>query len=274
MTQPHPLPLIGAAIRLPEIPQYIDWLVADQRDLEIQDPCYPGYLDLDWRAEAEAGRALLRERGFQGRLGVHAAFDGLELFTQDKLIREVISTRYQQSLDFVEVVGASQMVIHSPFVAFGSAAGNFGTRRERQWVIDAARAVLDRVLPRAVDLKCALVIECIMDKTPDPLIDLVRSFDSEYVRVSIDTGHAYLMEQQGGTPPHQWVLAAGELLGHVHVQDVDGHADRHWAVGDGNINWPAFFWALRQLAHQPLLVLEVLEVERSARWLTSHGLAR
>jgi len=274
MTHTHALPLIGAAVRLAELPQYLDWLAADQRDLEIQDPCYPGYLDLDWRAEAEAGRARLSERGFSGRLAVHAAFDGLELSTYDNLIREVIVRRYQQSLDFVEAVGASQMVIHSPFVVFGSGQANFGTRQQRQWVIDAAHAVLDRVLPRAVDLKCTLVIECIMDKTPDPLIDLVRSFDSEYVRVSVDTGHAFLMEQQGGTPPHQWVLAAGELLGHVHVQDVDGHADRHWAIGDGNINWRAFFRALGQLSHQPLLVLEVQEVERSVQWLQTQGLAR
>jgi sugar phosphate isomerase/epimerase len=265
---------MGAAIRLSEIPAYIDWLVADQRDLEIQDPGYPDYLDTDWRAEAQAGRDLLVSRGYSGRLGIHAAYDGLDLFTHDRKVREVIQTRYLQSLEFGALLNATHMVIHSPFVAFGSAFANYSPASGRKWVIDATHAALEKVLPVAQQQNCTLVIECIMDKSPFPLIELVRSFQSDHVRLSIDTGHAFIMAQDGGAPPHQWVLEGGDLLEHVHVQDVDGHADRHWAVGDGNINWFAFFRALRTLEHSPRLVLEVQEVMRSFQWLQRSGLVR
>lgn len=133
------------------------------------------------------------------------------------------------------------------------------------------------MLPIAERQQCILVIENIRDKNPQPLLDLVRSFNSDYVRLSIDTGHAAIMERDGGAPPHQWVTnEAGDLLAHVHVQDLDGHDDRHWAVGEGDLNWRAFFRAINALNHQPRLCIEVndmSDIARSAAWLEQQGLA-
>ena len=46
-------------------------------------------------------------------------------------------------------------------------------------------------------------------------------------------------------------------MGHVHLQDADGYADRHWAPGEGTVNWYAVFRALREDAPQARLVLEM-----------------
>lgn len=267
------LPIVGAALRLRELPQYIDWLVAHQRDLEIQDPGYTDYLDTDWHAEAEAGRKLLTERGYTGRMGIHAAYDGLDLFSRDKKVQEVIQTRYLQSLAFATELGATHMVIHSPFVTFGNAYAPFPPH-VRQGIIGIVHSILEPVLTVAVEMKCTLVIECILDKNPQHLIELVRSFNSDYVRLSVDTGHAFIMHQSGGASPGQWIIEAGDLLGHVHLQDTDGDADHHWAIGDGNINWSAVFRALHFTNAKPRLCIEVAEVMRSAQWLEQHGLAR
>jgi sugar phosphate isomerase/epimerase len=275
---PNPLPTIGAAIGLRDLAQHLPWLAADARDLEIQDACYPHVLDGEWQPAAEAGRAQLDAAGFSGRLGIHGAYDGLEMLVQDRLIHEVIRTRLRQSLAFAQVLGATHMVIHSPFIAFGHALVNYMPRQQRQALIANVHHILEPILPIAEAQACTIVIECILDKNPAPLIDLVASFDSPLVRLSLDTGHAFIMHQDGGAPPQQWVAEAGELLAHVHVHDVDGLADRHWAVGDGAIDWPAFFRALAGLNHAPRLVLEMADsardVARSAAWLAAHGLAR
>jgi sugar phosphate isomerase/epimerase len=278
--QAHPkasLPTIGTALYLPQLPSFLDWLAEGQRDLELQDPCLPHYLDHDWRAEAEAGRDLLFKAGYHGRLGIHAAYEGMELYVQDRKMQAVIRERFLESLAFGRVLGATQMVIHSPFIAFGSATVNYTPRARRQHIIDTAHAILEPVLLVAEQMGCTLVIECIRDKSTVPLLDLVQSFGSDYVRLSIDTGHAAIMERDGGTPPQQWVEEAGDLLAHVHVQDVDGHDDRHWAVGNGNINWNAFFTSLRALRHSPRLVLELDDPEAilpSIAELARLGLAR
>jgi sugar phosphate isomerase/epimerase len=270
----HELPVVGAAMRLASLPQHIDWLVADQRDLEINDPGYYAYLDGDWQAEARAGRALLTERGYSGRLGIHAAYEGLDLFTRDRKVQRVIQERYLESLAFGAELGATHMVIHSPFVSFGNAFAAYTPASRRQPVIDTVQHILSAVLPTAEQMGCTLVIECILDKHPQPLIDLVASFDSPLVRVSIDVGHAFIMHQDGGASPDEWIANAGELLGHLHLQDNNGHADYHWAVGDGEINWRAVFWALRHNPAQPRLILEVAEVMRSFEYLRGLGLVR
>ncbi len=268
------LPVIGCAIRLFEIPKYIDWLVADQRDLEIQDPCYPGYLDEDFIAEVRKGRALLNEHGYTGRVGLHGAFDGLDIASHDKQVQAVVESRLMQSLEFGAELGATHMVIHSPFYYFGSPFVNHSPSFGRHWMIDGVHQTLKNVVPAAEKMGCTIVIETILDTNPQPLIELVKSFESNHVRVSLDTGHAFIMQQVSNLPPDQWVYEAGELLGHLHVQDNDGFADRHWAVGDGNINWRALFRALLTTTHTPRLVLEVQEIQRSFDWLVAQGLAR
>jgi sugar phosphate isomerase/epimerase len=268
------LPVVGAAMRLRDLPQYIDWLVADQRDLEIQDPGYPDYLDSDWQQEAREGRALLTERGYSGRLGVHAAYEGLELFTRDKKVQAVVRERYLESLAFGAQLGATHMVIHSPLVSFGNAFASYYPAPRLQQMIDVAQEILAPVLTVAAQNQCVLVIECILDKSPYPLLQLVRSFNSDYVRLSVDVGHAFIMHQDGGASPDEWIATAGDLLGHVHLQDNNGSADYHWAIGDGNINWRAVFWALRQIPAQPRLCIEVRDVMRSIQHLQQLGVAR
>lgn len=44
---------------------------------------------------------------------------------------------------------------------------------------------------------------------------------------------------------------------HVHLQDVDGYADRHWHPGEGRIACGPVFAALAGLSEAPRLTLEV-----------------
>ncbi|HMO08640.1 MAG TPA: TIM barrel protein, partial [Paracoccaceae bacterium] len=63
---------------------------------------------------------------------------------------------------------------------------------------------------------------------------------------------------------------------HVHLQDTDGFADRHWHPGEGRLNWPAIFAVLRGLRTMPRLILEVNDsrgIRRGAEHLAALGLA-
>jgi sugar phosphate isomerase/epimerase len=143
--------------------------------------------------------------------------------------------------------------------------------------INAVQETLAPVVEVAEQARVMLVIENIRDANTAPLRALVSSFKSEFVRMSLDTGHAYIWQRNGGPPPDQWVRDAGPLLAHVHVQDTDGLWDRHWAPGVGNINWAALFAALGESAQPPRLVLEMrhrADVARGAAWLMAQGLAR
>ena len=78
------------------------------------------------------------------------------------------------------------------------------------------------------------------------------------MKLSVDTGHAFYAHGSTGAPPVDYFIkAAGNELRHIHLQDADGYADRHWTLGEGDINWHAVFAALADLDSNPRLIVEL-----------------
>ena len=273
---PERRPRLGAALYLPVLREHVDWLLHDQRDLEMQDTEDPNIFDGDWRSLVRETRSYLD--GHTGRLGIHGPFSGLPLMTADRKIRVHVTTRLRQALDYGAELGATHCVVHSPFPYFGGpwlphSPGHRGDA-EIGWVHET----LDPVVEHATTVGCTLVIEGIYDRNPGPWLALIRSFNSPHVRASVDSGHSFITHGLGGPPPDGWVRAAGDLLAHMHLQDTDGQFDRHWAPGDGRVNFYALFEALSTLPNpnEPRLMIEVKTglVRRAAAWLAERGLAR
>jgi len=100
------------------LPSYRDWLFEHGgRDLELQDAVRHEVLDGDWAPLVRQVRSVLA--GYHGRLGVHGPYDGLWMASFDPFVRRMIAERYRRALEFAAEVGASHMVIHSPFLFFG-----------------------------------------------------------------------------------------------------------------------------------------------------------
>lgn len=269
------IPTVGAAMRSDKIPQYVEWLIADQRDLEIQDPAWYVILDSDWRPHVQHIRSMLD--GYSGRLGIHGPFFSLDIAAVDPKIRAVVAERYIQALDFAAELGATHMVVHSPHNFLGTP---FQPLTPTGGLIDYLQVIRDTladVVAHAEKIGCTLVIENIFDRDPLVWINTVKAFNSDCVRASVDVGHAFVNYKLDAPPPDYWILEAGALLGHVHLQDTDGYADRHWIPGDGSINFRAIFDAIRSVNAQPRLIIEVADQDdilRAARWFSDQGLAK
>lgn len=257
------------------LPTWRDWLVDQQRDLELQDFFRADVLNGDWRPLVRRIRAELQ--GHRGRLGIHGPFWGFDIDTQDPDVRSVVQRRLDQGLDVCEEIGATQMVVHSPYKTwtYHNLDNQAGARQKLQ---ERVHACLGEAVARAERTGVTLVIENIEDKDPLARVQLAQSFGSERVRVSLDTGHAYYAHVSTGAPPvDYYIVAAGDLLEHVHLQDADGYADRHWAIGEGSILWPGVFRQLGGLSSSPRLILELRDtgaIGRAADWLAGAGLAR
>jgi sugar phosphate isomerase/epimerase len=268
------LPVLGAALTVAALPLHRDWLVARDRDVELQDFCFAEILDGDWRSLAEEARRRLD--GWHGRLGIHGPFWGFTIDSEDPEVRAVVARRMQQGLDVCRALGADQMVIHSPYTTWDStdlAARPAAAER----LVERVHQTLDAVVARAADDGVTLVVENIEDVDPRIRLELARSFPGETVRPSIDTGHAHWAHRSAGAPPVDvFVTEAGGSLDHVHLQDTDGWADRHWHPGEGTIGWTAVFRALRRFTGRPRLLLEVDDLaglRRGADHLVGLGLA-
>lgn len=249
------LPVIGAALAVTELETYRSWLMDKQRDLELQTFHSAEVLNGDWRPLAEEVRKQLD--GYTGRLGIHGPFWGFTIHSLDPDVRAVVARRMDQGLDVCAAVGATQMVVHSPYSTwdYNNLDNNPGARER---IIENVHDTLGAAVKRAEDQGVTLVIENIEDIDPMARKALAQSFGSEAVRLSIDTGHAHYAHISTGAPPVDYfVTAAGEMLHHIHLQDSEGYADRHWALGEGTVRWAAVFRAIGRLTIKPRLILEL-----------------
>lgn len=249
------LPLLGTAVTLATYPPIRDWVCGPGRALEIQDFCGIGVLERDYSDLLTAW--LTQLDGHSGPRGIHGPFFGLDISNPDAEMRAVIQKRMLQSLLVVEALNADLMVIHSPF-------NHWHQLNRANYVdvypglMDAAATCLAPVLARAAEIGCTLVLENCDDTDPVARVDLVRQIGHPNLQVSIDTGHADICHGRYDAPHVvDYIAAAAGYLDHVHLQDVDGYADRHWHPGDGRIAWQPVFGALATLKERPRLTLEV-----------------
>ena len=246
---------IGACLAPHEIADHRDWLFDADRDIELQG--FSTHKDLTNAFEDRIAAAQEALKGFGGRLGMHGPYEGLDMDNKDPEVRPIITARYLKALEAAERVGARQMVLHSPYTRWYALNRLY---KPNYWESKLARIhdVLMPVVKAAETAGITLVIENIFDGAPASRRAMVDSFDSDAIALSIDTGHAHLARRMSGAPPVDYfVRDAGDQLRHVHLQDLDGHADRHWAPGEGEIHWQEVFRALSECESAPHLVLEL-----------------
>lgn len=275
-------PLVGAAVMVGHLKSdraLTDWLIENSRDVEVQDFLLIDVIAGAWEERAREAAALLD--GHSGRIGIHGPFIGFDLDVVEPEIRKIAQKRLVDGVMAASVLAGTErqphMVVHSPFTTWDSY--NMGTRaRGRAAKVAQIVETLQPAVTRARECGVEIVLENIEDRDPADRASVMAAFESRNVRLSIDTGHAHYAHRATGAPPVDvFVRAAGADLAHVHLQDADGFADRHWRIGQGNIHWPEVFRAIAESEAGPRLILEMknfADILPSAQWLADAGLCR
>ncbi len=267
-------PVIGAQLTVLDLPKHRDWLFEKDRDLELPEFCMADILASPDPFIDMAKKAL---DGWHGRLGIHGPFSGFELDVHDRDIRAIAQKRIDQGLDVCGKLGATQMVLHSPYDTWDF--NNLdNTPRDRGKKVSNIVETLRPALKRAGEMGVEIVLENIQDIDPADRAAVLDAAGSEILKLSVDTGHAYWAHSVCGAPPvDRFISAAGERLGHVHLQDADGYADRHWVLGEGTLPFAPIFAALANIHSNPRLIVEIREYDRvpeSVAHLEALGLAQ
>ncbi|MEO1538115.1 MAG: sugar phosphate isomerase/epimerase family protein [Pseudomonadota bacterium] len=246
---------IGACLKSDEIAAHRDWLFDADRDVELQDFVSHAALTSELDDRISAARAALD--GHTGRRGIHGPYEGLDMNNPDAELQPLITARFLKAVEVAERVGATQVVLHSPYNLWFQ---NHHLTRDgyADTLLGTVHTIMAPVVKAAETRGVTLVIENIVDIDPAHRRRMVESFNSSAIALSIDTGHAHIAHRQTGAPSvDAFVRDAGNALAHVHLQDVDGYADRHWAPGEGNVPWSEIFRALANCESAPHLVLEL-----------------
>ena len=89
--------------------------------------------------------------------------------------------------------------------------------------------------------------------TPSQILDFVKTIDSPYFRVCLDTGHCAVTKND---PADAVRMIGREYLRVLHVHDNDGRGDLHWLPETGVIDWRAFSDALHEIGFEGVFSLE------------------
>ena len=89
--------------------------------------------------------------------------------------------------------------------------------------------------------------------SPAETLRLIEAINDPNVAFCLDTGHSIVMDTQ----PGEAVRSGAEKLKVLHVHDSDGVQDRHWYPGEGAIDWADFSAALKEVAFEGVVSMEI-----------------
>lgn len=170
--------------------------------------------------------ALERDRS---RDTLHGVFFDIKPNSRDSVIRQRSRALMRQSLAIAGRLGVRGVVFHSDI--FGGL--RLSTPPEA-W-LDSSEALFRELCAENPALDVWL--ENTIEQEPDQLVALAqRMADVPNFALALDYAHASLSATDGAV----WLQQMGPYVRHVHLNDNDLYADRHWPVGKGSIDYSRF----------------------------------
>ena len=216
---------------------------------EYNDFYHPDVLDDPDEIRRRVGlyRELPRDRS---RDTLHGAFLDVTVHSADPRIVAVSDARIRQSMEIASQLGVRAVVFHTnliPNFFSGSYMDNWCDRNETYW-----RRILKEYAPIRV------YIENMFDRTPECLRRLAERLSGEPgFGVCLDYAHASLF----GDDLRRFCEELKPFVRHMHINDNDLVADRHWPVGKGRIDWTAFRAFAQELSGEVTTLIEVGSLE-------------
>lgn len=200
----------------------------------------------EWERRRCAHRDIVAD--FMGKVALHGPFQGIEYAYRDHLLKQAVQQRLDMTFDAAAGLKAFRVVLHGGFTVEIELFGlqdDWYRRNVEFWKAEMSR--WERV-------SVSIVLENVIEKSPDPLVRLVDAVDSPMLGLCLDVGHAHRFSS---VPLSEWVASMGRRLQHLHLHDNDRQEDRHWPMGKGSLDVDTLFSAVRQHAPDATVSIEV-----------------
>lgn len=167
-------------------------------------------------------------------LTLHGPFLDLNPVTFDSRIREVTMARYRQSYEAAKKLGASKIIYHTCHVPDFYLLIGWAER-----MADFYREFLeDR------DENIQVVMENVLDRKPEPLLEVGDRVSRPSFGLCLDAGHANCYSPVSCL---EWLETLKPRLSHLHLHDNRGKRDEHRAFGSGTLPAGELILAAREI---------------------------
>lgn len=223
--------------------------------LEIAEYCTAWNMDEKFRETDSVVRQKLT--GIPNRI-LHAPFNELFPCAIDKKARALAADRFRQAIAIAKCYGATKVVIH----------GGYNPRIYYPvWYMEQSILFWKEFLKD--DPGVEIVLENVLEETPDMLLEIVKGVEHPQLRLCLDVGHVNAYSQ---IPVTEWVEQWAPYLSHFHIHNNDGSWDSHSALMEGSIPMAQLFATIAEKCPNATITLELLQAEQSVRWLLEEEL--
>ena len=223
--------------------------------LEIAEYCTAWNMDEKFRETDSVVRQKLT--GIPNRI-LHAPFNELFPCAIDKKARALAADRFRQAIAIAKCYGATKVVIH----------GGYNPRIYYPvWYMEQSILFWKEFLKD--DPGVEIVLENVLEETPDMLLEIVKGVAHPQLRLCLDVGHVNAYSQ---IPVTEWVEQWAPYLSHFHIHNNDGSWDSHSALMEGSIPMAQLFATIAEKCPNATITLELLQAEQSVRWLLEEEL--
>ena len=176
---------------------------------------------------------------------MHGAFLDICVHSDDALIRKISRDRVIQSLEIAKRMGLKGVVFHTGLIGSLRTAGYLKGWKEKN--IRFFTEIAERFSAQKI------YMENMFDKTPEMLFRLASELNHPDFGICYDVAHGNL----GPCAMEEWFSRLHPYIMHLHVNDNDGKADQHRAVGSGSINWAQFDGLMKKYKPEAGILAEV-----------------
>ena len=242
---------------------YLSTIAADAADvakeygfgLEIAEYCTAWNMDEQF---GETDAAVWEKLTGIRNCVLHAPFNELFPCAIDKKARALAAERYRQAVAITKGYGATKVVVHggyNPWIYYPV------------WYVEQSILFWKDFLQD--DPGVQIVLENVLEETPDMLLDIVKGVDDERLRLCLDIGHVNAYSK---IPVMDWLAAWAPYLSHFHIHNNDGSSDRHNALNDGTILVKDLLLHAEYMCPDASYTLELMQDAPSVRWLKENDL--
>lgn len=223
--------------------------LAEELGLGIEVSRFPNFKNIDTAFDEiiiELQKSLVNFDGFKS---IHGMFFDQSIASVDPEIRAISQKRHQQSLIAAKAINANIVVFHS---------GNKGMKHKvSQDKFKKASIVFWKEFIKGFeDANITAVIENVLERDYNLILDIISGVNSPNLKASIDTGHANLFSE---VKISEWIKAYGKHLHHMHIHNNFGDDDSHYSLLKGNIDFNEIFNTLKESNSNPAIVFEIFK---------------
>ncbi|MBZ0157171.1 MAG: sugar phosphate isomerase/epimerase [Alphaproteobacteria bacterium] len=212
------------------IGEHLSFILDNRLNLEI----YFNAASLD-AMDLSSLKRLKETLSYGPSLSFHAPFMDLCPAALDTRIRKVTLERFHQVLAIAEILSPGSIVFHSGYEKWKYA---FNVSLWLEKSLETWVPFNEKARERGVKI----AIENIFEDEPSNLRMLMEAMSSGNFGICFDAGHCNLFS---ALPPTAWIDELKPYIIELHLHDNDKTADQHLPPGEGSIDFPALFSAMR-----------------------------